>query len=116
MRKHARVRVALAGILLPVLSAFLGLVSGEVTAENGRPPRATDLQLVRKRLLDGLLKSPNSRRARSAAKSQRADGSWPDVDYEDRTRSGWKTYRHLSHLLDMACAYKSSTSPNAGDR
>ena len=45
----------------------------------------------------------------------RDDGSWPDVDYADRTRGGWRTYRHLTRTLAMAQAYKKPGHPLAGD-
>ena len=45
----------------------------------------------------------------------REDGSWPDVDYADATRGGWRTYRHVSRTLAMAQAYKQPGHPLAGD-
>jgi chondroitin AC lyase len=32
----------------------------------------------------------------------RTDGTWPDVDYDDKTRSTWKTAEHLARTLMMA--------------
>jgi chondroitin AC lyase len=35
----------------------------------------------------------------------RDDGTWPDVDYADRTRGGWATARHMYRVRDFAQAY-----------
>ncbi len=35
----------------------------------------------------------------------REDGTWPDVDYTDRTRGGWRTARHMCRVLNLAQAY-----------
>jgi chondroitin AC lyase len=40
------------------------------------------------------------------------DGSFSDVNYQDKTSGSWKTYSHLGRLLSMAIAYKSPKSPN----
>ena len=32
----------------------------------------------------------------------RPDGTWADIDYDDKTRSAWKTAEHLSRTLTMA--------------
>jgi len=40
------------------------------------------------------------------ARSLRADGSWADVDYQDKTRGGWRAYSHLSRVLAMVKAFK----------
>ena len=34
-----------------------------------------------------------------------ADGRWPDVDYGNQDRAGWKTMAHLSRIQAMAAAY-----------
>ena len=43
----------------------------------------------------------------NVARSLRPDGSWADVDYQDKTRGGWRAYRHLSRVLAMVKTYKS---------
>lgn len=34
-----------------------------------------------------------------------ADGSWPDLDYADRSRSGWQPSVHAARLLELAKVY-----------
>ena len=43
------------------------------------------------------------------------DGSWPDIDYEDRGRSGWTTARHLRRIRAMATAYRAPGHRLAGN-
>ena len=38
------------------------------------------------------------------------DGSFSDVNYQDKTSGNWKAYSHLGHLLGMAIQYKSPQS------
>lgn len=40
------------------------------------------------------------------ARALKPDGSWPDVDYADQTRGGWRPYLHLSRLTSMVRAYR----------
>ena len=37
-------------------------------------------------------------------RTQREDGTWPDVDYTTVTRSRWPIRTHLEHLVDLARA------------
>jgi len=40
------------------------------------------------------------------------DGSFSDIDYNDRTRGGWSVADHLSRTLTLAISWKSPQSPN----
>lgn len=57
--------------------------------------------------------------ARDYAASQRADGSWADVDYADRTSSAngrtWSAYSALYRMLAMAHAYRDPAAEGFGD-
>ncbi len=46
--------------------------------------------------------------------AQRADGSWPDVDYANTDRGGWRTFQHLGRTLEMARAYCAAGHPMEG--
>ena len=71
-----------------------------------------DIELVRQRLLSSILSNTGSADsgaslsasdATSFAKSLQPDGSWPDVNYTDRTRTGaWSPEKHLKRQLTMA--------------
>ncbi len=79
------------------------------------PGGMADLEVIRQRLLEPLLSSPPSAAVQKLAGAQRPDGSWPDIDYANRNRSGWRTTSHLGRLAMLAQAYKSPRSPLCGD-
>jgi len=70
------------------------------------PQQSDDLGKIRQRLLDRMLRGVVPQRVAPLLAAQKSDGSWPDVDYADETRSGWRAYKHLTHLLDLARAYR----------
>jgi chondroitin AC lyase len=82
------------------------------------PPCTTDQQTVKDRLLSPLLAATASRgsaAAKSAAALQsqlRPDGSWPDVNYKDKTRGTWAATTHLNRVEQMAVAVRSPLSPS----
>ncbi|MEO5681689.1 MAG: polysaccharide lyase family 8 super-sandwich domain-containing protein [Chitinophagaceae bacterium] len=43
------------------------------------------------------------------------NGSWPDIDYTDKTRGGWKVNDHLVRLNSMAVMYKRKGSGWTGN-
>ena len=49
--------------------------------------------------------APSAGRVRGYVERLRDDGTWPDVDYADRTRGGWRTAGHVYRVLDLAEAY-----------
>ena len=36
----------------------------------------------------------------------REDGSWPDINYNDRKRSGWSVKQHADRVLELAKLYR----------
>jgi chondroitin AC lyase len=49
-------------------------------------------------------RDPDSNQAMVFLRSQKTDGSWPDLDYASTARSGWPPYEHCSHMVSMALA------------
>ncbi len=47
-------------------------------------------------------------------RAQSPDGAWPDIDYANTDRGGWRTYEHLGRTLSMARAYRAAGHPMAG--
>jgi len=45
-----------------------------------------------------------------------AGGSWPDINYEDRSRTGFQHSQHLSRMFMMARVYRHPESQRRGDR
>lgn len=74
-----------------------------------------DLNTVRQRILKPLLVPVPAETARQLRDALQPDGSWPDVDYQDRSASGWKAVRHLSNVATLARACRSPGSKLHGD-
>lgn len=72
------------------------------------------METIKRRILASWLESARGDEARRLVDTLRPDGSWPDVDYQDGTRSGWRTPRHLSHVATLVRAYKSPQSDLRG--
>jgi chondroitin AC lyase len=73
-----------------------------------RTPAAplTDLDVVARRLCDELTASALSETdaLRTIAQLE-PDGSWPDIDYTDRSRTHWSPAQHPRRLAQLAAAY-----------
>ena len=50
------------------------------------------------------------------ARSQKADGSWPDLDYTSTARSGWPSRNHCIRMVSMATAVAGGTAVSGDDR
>lgn len=73
-------------------------------------------QYVRALLPDGATERERLiRDARETASTLRADGTWPDVDYQDRRRSQWPVGQHLARALLVAKAARLSAAAGAPD-
>jgi chondroitin AC lyase len=76
--------------------------------------RDADLKVLNQRYISSLLSGrsgPGAARSRSAldlVARLKPDGSWPDLDYADRTPGNWATSSHLSRLLSLAQAWRSN--------
>ncbi len=56
----------------------------------------------------------SSRLASMAIATLASDGSWPDIDYADRSAGEWKPMAHLDRIRAMAVAFASATDPYGG--
>ena len=102
VRTHKIANVAPKGICL----VFLMAVTCSASALDD-----SDVNTIKDRILRPLLQGQvDTAHAEHSLKAQRPDGSWPDVDYQDKTRAGWKTSRHLGNLRVLVLAYKTSGS------
>ena len=70
-----------------------------------------DLITVKKRVVAEILKTPiDDDRVSGFSSTLKKDGSWPDINYEDVSATGFENSRHLSNLLEMSLAYNVKTS------
>lgn len=73
---------------------------------------ADDFDVVRGRWREKVLQNaPTAEIVRGDVGSLKADGTWADVAYSDRTPGGWKPNRHLTRLVNMAKAYRTVGHP-----
>jgi chondroitin AC lyase len=90
--------------------AYLLLLFASVTCQN-------DLGIIKQRVVASLLPNDDheaeeiAKQATGYEESLSANGSWPDIDYKDETRGGWKTAEHLSRVKVMCIAFRSLKSP-----
>lgn len=75
-----------------------------------------DLATIRSRLVAPLLAVADVRSVDTLIDSLRLDGTWPDIDYTNQSRSAWSVPAHLSRVALLARAYRSQQSPRHGDR
>jgi chondroitin AC lyase len=90
--------------------------SGYNTAELNQKLRDTvhkdsEMEIIRARVISELM-APEVEQSRIEylLDAIRDDGSWPDIDYEDVSRTGWEHRFHLEHIGDLSRAYKKPES------
>jgi chondroitin AC lyase len=78
-----------------------------IPVEAGKGQPDADLESIRKHIIDDLLKPPvNARHIEELISIQKPDGTWPEIDYEDVSRTGFEHSEHLNNMLALACAFK----------
>lgn len=117
------------GLLLPVYSRSTDVkiidpnspTLGESTSTNvvshfpseeALPTKVSaDLEIIRNRIISDLL-APNIDETEIAqlVKSIKPDGSWPGIDYQDVSRTGFQHSQHLENMLALSQAYKKPNS------
>jgi len=101
---------------LTLLAAADGrLVAAEVEELPSTVAADADLSAIRQRILGPLLVPVPAETARKLLETMRPDGSWPGIGYQDGSRSGWKTVRHLGNVATLARAYRAPGSKLQGD-
>lgn len=71
-----------------------------------------DLETIRERVIEDLLEPPiQEARIKSLLASIKSDGSWPEIDYKDVSRTGFRHSSHLDNMFELARAYKKPGSP-----
>jgi chondroitin AC lyase len=99
-------------MLLRLLTLVLRMAS--VTAVSSlvldHATRTDDVAVVADRLLERLLSAAApAAEVRQDAATLREDGSWPDVRYNDTTRTGsWSPHVHLQRMENMAAAVRAT--------
>ena len=98
-----------------IVFSLLIFATNSIQAESAM---TDETAIIAQRLRERLISSPAKNRERAARDLldlQAGDGSWPDVDYDDASRTRWKPSRHLAHLAVLARAYTTPASGLEGD-
>ena len=75
-----------------------------------------DLEILRKEFRTELLvPNVNSNAIEDLINTINPDGTWPCINYQDVSRTGFQNSQHLSHLVDLSRAYKKPGSHFQGD-
>lgn len=66
-----------------------------------------DLERIRASVIHDLVMIPvNAERVARLVQTQAADGSWPEIDYENVSRTGFDHQRHLAYMFELSRAFK----------
>ena len=64
-----------------------------------------ELRKIRDRNNAGSIQTVSDSRVRRTLNQQRADGSWPGIDYRHQGRGSWHPAKHLARLRLLAAGY-----------
>lgn len=75
-----------------------------------------DLEILRKRFINELLEpNVNENSIKNLLSTIREDGTWPDINYTDVSKTGFQHGKHLNNMVEMARAYVKKGSKYKGD-
>lgn len=93
-----------------VLLSFFLLDASAITPGN-------DIEIIRKRVVSGMMEQRvNEARVKSIMDSIKDNGTWPGINYEDVSRTGFQHSQNLENLVTMCRAFKKSGSKLKGDK
>ncbi len=100
-----------------MLSLFcLFIVSQPAFTQSPAGEQPSDMEVLRDRFTGELLAPEvNEEEIRDLVASIRGDGSWPDINYKDTSRTAFEHSRHLSNMVELGRAYKKPGSAYHGD-
>jgi len=98
-------------LLTPVVEAQPAAASSALTAPaKVEPAVSKDIETVLGRLRAYYMQ-PDYPEAESVMKSQKEDGSWADVDYDNKDVAAWAPAKHIDRVKQMAAAYAKNGNP-----
>lgn len=76
-----------------------------------------DLELLRKKVIaENMSPAVNDARVKALMESIEANGTWPDINYVDVSRTGFQHGEHLSNIVTLSRAYKKQGSKYKGNK
>ena len=101
-------RIRRARYLLPIFFCILSISQ----AARSQGSAIDDISTLKARIIHPLLSEPvNKNKINQLLNTMAPQGFWPEIDYQDSTRSAWKTPAHLANIRLLALAYQSPDSP-----
>lgn len=84
----------------------------------GAAASANDMEVVKSRMLAGLVPSKESEpaaitAAQGLAATLQPNGTWPDIDYREFRRASWPMVGHLVRVSSMAAAWRGGSSTSS---
>ncbi len=71
----------------------------------------TDFEIIRNQIITELLDAPvNDSQVELLVEIINSDGTWPDINYIDVSRTGFEHRRHYGNMITLARAYKTKSS------
>ncbi|MDB5260733.1 MAG: chondroitin lyase [Adhaeribacter sp.] len=93
-----------------------GFVSQTVSQPEAKVKASADLETIRQRIISDLVAPAIDEAAIiGLIRSIKPDGSWPDINYQDVSRTGFQHSRHLENMLALSRALKKSGSKFYGN-
>lgn len=78
---------------------------------------ADELEILRQKFRDEqLTQAVSEDRVMKLLSTLKLDGTWPDIDYKDVSRTGFQHGQHLSNMVEMARAYEKKGSKLKGNK
>ena len=92
------------------------LVVAAIGASSAADEPGQSLELLRERFVaDQLDRNVSPNRVRELMDTIEEDGTWPGIDYEDVSRTGFEHRSHLDNMLHLARAFRQEGSGFQGD-
>ena len=90
---------------------FPTLMKPMMSYEEASSSADTALEALREEVVEELMEPDvDESRIDQLVASLQEDGSWPDINYEDVSRTGFEHARHLENMVDLSRAYQKPSS------
>jgi chondroitin AC lyase len=94
-----------------LLGAFLLMLP------NTAMPQTADIKTIHQRIVTELMKAPvDAAEIENLIKSLRSDGTWPGIDYQDVSRTGFEHRHHTGNMVKLARAWNSRSTKHHRSR
>jgi chondroitin AC lyase len=101
-------------VLAELCVAVLVCAAGPAAGQEDEASMMQDVLTRHRRMLLSA-GAPGVERVRGHARSLEKDGTWPDIDYGDDHRAGWRAHGHLVRVRRMCIAFRVEDGPLSGD-